>query len=197
MAKVVGRQSDVDHYTGRLALLKAKYHELYFDAAAGKYSEAGTAAHIQSHQVFPLYLGLVPVAEQPKVVAALVAAVHNQSEHVNCGIIGSRFLLETLTRFGHADLALTVATNPTCPGWGYMVEQRPDGANKSHDTPGTMWETWQDVHGGGVSKNHPALGGGVGVWLYQLAGKTLPLSCFHSVRVLKRWCLCLVFPLHS
>ena len=33
-----------------------------------------------------------------------------------------------------------------------------------------QWETWQDVLGGSASKNHPALGGGVGIWLYQLAG---------------------------
>eukprot|EP01046_Picozoa_sp_COSAG06_P102946 COSAG06_NODE_49114_length_327_cov_1.223684_1_plen_71_part_00 len=35
---------------------------------------------------------------------------------------------------------------------------------------GTLWETWQDVHGTSVSKNHPALGAGIGLWLYQLAG---------------------------
>ena len=27
-----------------------------------------------------------------------------------------------------------------------------------------------DLHSGGVSKNHPALGGGIGLWFYQLAG---------------------------
>ena len=50
-----------------------------------------------------------------------------------------------------------------------MVEKQA-GEPSSHDTPGTIWESWMDLHSGGVSKNHPALGGGIGLWLYQLAG---------------------------
>ena len=42
----------------------------------------------ESHQVFPLYLDIVPAQQTPTVVAALVNAIHNQSDHVNCGIIG-------------------------------------------------------------------------------------------------------------
>ena len=115
----------------------------------------------------PLYLGVVPAEHTAGVVAALVAAIHNQTDHINCGIIGSRFLLDVLTKHGHGDLALTLATTTTCPGWGYMVEQQ---KGDPHDTPGTMWETWQDIHVTGSSKNHPALGAGIGLWLYQLAG---------------------------
>ena len=137
---------------------------------------------------------------------------------INAGIIGSRFILEVLTRFGHADLALALATEPTCPSWSYMVQPMSSGQGRQghHDTPGvscscfwcpsnasvstnistvlttspheinrtrallcvvycahasqTVWESWQDLHTIGVSKNHPALSGGIGLWLYQLAG---------------------------
>ena len=89
----------------------------------------------------PLYLDVVPAEHTAGVVAALVAAIHNQTDHINCGIIGSRFLLDVLTKHGHGDLALTLATTKTCPGWGYMVEQQ---KGDPHDTPGTLWETWQD-----------------------------------------------------
>lgn len=50
-----------------------------------------------------------------------------------------------------------------------MVEKQA-GEPAAHDTPGTIWESWMDLHTTGVSKNHPALGGGIGLWLYQLAG---------------------------
>ena len=63
----------------------------------------------------PLYLGVVPAEHTAGVVAALVAAIHNQTDHINCGIIGSRFLLDVLTKHGHGDLALTLATTKTCP----------------------------------------------------------------------------------
>ena len=29
----------------------------------------------------------------------------------------SRFILDVLTKHGHGDLALTLATNPSCPSW--------------------------------------------------------------------------------
>ena len=169
MATVVGNAADVAHYTARLPLLRAAYHRLFFDPTQQRYGEAGSAPAVQSHQVFPLYLGVVPTEHQAAVVAALIESVANQSYHPNTGIIGARFLLETLTRYGHADVALKLATNPSCPGWAYMVEQAP-GDPPSHEVPGTIWENWMDLHGSGTSKNHPAFSGGVGLWLYQLAG---------------------------
>jgi len=88
MAKAIGRTDDVTHYTSRLSLLKKAYHERFFHPELGRYDEPGTASWIQSHQVFPLYLDIVPAQQTPTVVAALVNAIHNQSDHVNCGIIG-------------------------------------------------------------------------------------------------------------
>ena len=112
------------------------YHERFYDSELGRYNEPGTASWIQSHQVFPLYLDITPPEQVPTTVAALVNSIHNQSFHLNCGIIGSRFILDVLTKHGHGDLALTLATNPSCPSWGYMVERR-SGEPASHDTPGT------------------------------------------------------------
>jgi alpha-L-rhamnosidase len=170
MSNATGHADDHAHYVARLALLRQAYHERFFVPEKGRYEERGRSNWVQSHQVFPLYLGVVPADAVRGVVAALVADIKNQSNHINCGIIGSRFILEVLTRFGHADLALTLATEPSCPSWGYMIESQPGPNNTSHDTPGTVWESWQDLHTVGVSKNHPALSGGIGLWLYQLAG---------------------------
>lgn len=107
---------------------------LFFDPTEQRYGETGAAAAVQSHQVFPLYLGVVPTEYQAAAVAALVESVANQSYHPNTGIIGSCFLLETLTRYGHADVALKLATHPECPGWGYMVE-RAHGDPANHEVP--------------------------------------------------------------
>ena len=163
LANVTARLDDVRHYGERLALLKAAYHDRYFSLDLGRYiAEPHSAPNIQSLQVFPLYLGVVPAVHEASVVGALVEALRNESDHVNCGIVGSRFILGVLSRYGHADLALSIATNTSAPGWGSMVT--------GHDAPGTIWESWTDGQGLGVSKNHPAFSGGIGVWLYQLAG---------------------------
>jgi alpha-L-rhamnosidase len=96
MAGAIGRTADVAHYSARLTLLKVAYHERFFNAALGRYDEVGTASWIQSHQVFPLYLDITPPQLVPTVVAALVNAINNQSNHINCGIIGSRFILDVI-----------------------------------------------------------------------------------------------------
>lgn len=136
MATAIGRTADAQYYSSRLSLLKLAYHARFYDSEVGRYNEPGTASWIQSHQVFPLYLDITPPEQVPTTVAALVNSIHNQSFHLNCGIIGSRFILDVLTKHGHGDLALTLATNPSCPSWGYMVERR-SGEPASHDTPGT------------------------------------------------------------
>jgi hypothetical protein len=48
---------------------------------------------------------------------------------LNCGIVGSRFILETLTRYGHADLALQLVVQNGCPSWNYMLEEGPGGCD--------------------------------------------------------------------
>ena len=52
MATAIGNTADAAHYTDRLALLKAAYHQRFYRAKEGKYDEDGTASWIQSHQVF-------------------------------------------------------------------------------------------------------------------------------------------------
>ena len=44
------------------------------------------------------------------------------------------------------------------------------GAGSLHDAPGTIWENWCDTEGVGTSKNHPAFAGGIGSFMYELAG---------------------------
>jgi len=174
LANISGHIEDVKYYSSRLPILKAAYHKTFFHPDLGWYADAAlvgrqSSPKIQSHQVFPLYLGVVPKEHETSVVNALLASIRNASNHINCGIVGSRFILEVLARYGHADIALALSTQQTCPSWGYMVENVP-GDPASHDIPGTIWEAWPDAHGTGVSKNHPALTGGIGTWLFQLAG---------------------------
>lgn len=40
---------------------------------------------------------------------------------VSVGIIGTKYLLEALTAYGRADLALQLAENTDYPSWGYMI----------------------------------------------------------------------------
>ena len=71
--------------------------------------------------------------------------------------------MRTLSDNGRPDLALTIATQKTYPGWGYMVEK---GAT-------TVWELWNgDTADPAMnSGNHVMQIGDLGVWMYEyLAG---------------------------
>ena len=175
MAAAIGNSADAKRFAAQLETMKTAYHQQFFVAASKLYADVSgvpgqfSSTEIQSLQVFPLYLELVPAQYKRGVVAGLAANINAHGNHTNCGIIGARFLLEVLAANGHEELAFTLATQTSCPSWGYMVE----GAGEpfaSHETPGTIWETWQDLHGISVSKNHPALASSIGLFVFTLAG---------------------------
>ena len=64
---------------------------------------------------------------------ALVADVEAKDRHVDTGIVGTKWMFESLAQHGRADLALAMITNPTYPGYGYWVSQ---GAT-------SLWERWE------------------------------------------------------
>ena len=83
--------------------------------------------------------------------------------HIGNGLIGGQWLMRALTYSGHADVAYTLASQSTYPGWGYMVKQ---GAT-------TIWELWNGDRGdpGMNSGNHVMLLGDLITWFYEnLAG---------------------------
>ena len=65
--------------------------------------------------------------------------------HLTTGYAGTRALLEGLTAEGRADIAYSVATQTSYPGWGYMVIC---GAT-------TMWEQWFLALGNGMNSRRP------------------------------------------
>ena len=93
--------------------------------------------------------------------------------HLGTGIAGTRYLFDTLTKYGRADLAYKLATQTTYPSWGYMIRE---GAT-------TVWERWEYVTES--SHDHPALGS-IDSWLYKaLAGTNVDPSAPGFERIIK------------
>jgi alpha-L-rhamnosidase len=83
--------------------------------------------------------------------------------HTSTGLIGSQWLMRTLSDYGSTDVAYTLTTNTTYPSWGYMVA---NGAT-------TIWELWNGntANPGMNSQNHVMLLGDLLTWYYEnLAG---------------------------
>jgi alpha-L-rhamnosidase len=158
-ATLTGRKQDVSGYDALIASMSAAFEKKFFDSGKKIYGN-GT----QTSSVIPLAFDLVAPSDRDALVANLTRKIESESNnHVGVGLVGAQWLMRTLSDNGHADLAYTIATQPTYPGWGYMVEK---GAT-------TVWELWNgDTADPAMnSGNHVMQIGDLNVWLYEyLAG---------------------------
>ncbi len=143
-------------YDREAAQVGARYHAAHFDAASGVYAVDGIG-YRQALNILPLAFGVVPDAHAASVRAALIDDLEHRTDgHLDCGAVGVRHLLPVLAEAGRDDLAVTVLTRRTRPGWGAWFE---DGET-------TLLESWDpDAR----SRNHYFLGS-VDAWIQQRVG---------------------------
>ena len=137
------------------------FHRELYDPVAGSYGKYGS-------NVLALKLG-VPEERRERVVKALVDNIAEVNDHLDTGIVGTRYLFEVLCDNGYKDLAYKIINQRDFPSYGYWIEQ---GAT-------VTWENWN----GADSHNHPMFGGGIG-WFYRdLAGLRAVDAGFRSFDV--------------
>ncbi|MDW8320663.1 MAG: family 78 glycoside hydrolase catalytic domain [Armatimonadota bacterium] len=157
IAQVLGKRTDEREYRELCERIADAFNRRFWNAESGQYGNGS-----QFSNIFPLYLGIVPEEHRQKVLDNVIHDITvNHKGHLSTGFIGTRYLLDTLTMYGRADIAYLVASQDTYPSWGYMVRM---GAT-------TIWELWKYEVGPGMnSHNHPAFGL-VSGWFYEaLAG---------------------------
>jgi alpha-L-rhamnosidase len=158
-AVLLGREGDARRYRDLGARLREALNRKFLDRKNAAYDNGS-----QTSSLLPLAFDLVPLDVRAPVFERLVdKIVHESYGHVGTGLIGSQWLMRTLTRGGKGGLALAVATQKTYPSWGYMIDK---GAT-------TIWELWNgDTADPAMnSGNHVMLVGDLVTWLYEdLAG---------------------------
>ena len=158
-AKLLGKSEDVALYSQRAQATLAAFNAAYLNPATGIYKGS-----TQTGQALPLMLDMVPKESRDRVIAALIDDIMiGRQGHFSVGLIGTQWLMQTLTKIGRADVAYVLATQTTKPSWGYMVKK---GAT-------SIWERW-DGDTGDVAMNSEMLlmlAGNLNAWFYQtLAG---------------------------
>jgi alpha-L-rhamnosidase len=131
----------------------------------------------QTGYVLALHMNLLPGALRTAATQKLVAKIEGNNGLLSTGFLGTPYLLEELTKSGHADLAYKLLLNTKYPSWGYLIEH---GAT-------TMWERWN----GDQMKDDPSMNsynhyayGAVADWIYRYAAgvDATPLDAgFHTV----------------
>jgi alpha-L-rhamnosidase len=187
MAHATGRAADEDKY-GQLfskilsAFEKKFVHDDGFVAGGdpGPPAADGTPAKetdTQTGYVLALHMNLVPGEMRSAVAQKLATKIEGNKGLLGTGFLGTPYLLEELTKTGHALLAYKLLLNTDYPSWGYLVDH---GAT-------TMWERWN----GDKMKADPSMNsynhyayGAVADWIYRyVAGvdATALDAGFHTV----------------
>lgn len=147
-------KNDIVHFEDLSKRIKTAFNKKYLNKNNTYANNTVTA------NVLPLAFGMVPDDLKNEVFKNLTHEVEVvKNGHISTGVVGTQFLMRTLTDFGRGDLAYKLASNKTYPSWGYMVE---NGAT-------TIWELWNGNTADPEmnSQNHVMLLGDLLVWYYE------------------------------
>ena len=191
MAHATGRGADEQKYAQLFEKIRAAFekkfvHDDGFVAGAdqgpspfGERTKTSDSrrADTQTGYVLALHMNLVPENLRAAVAQKLADRIEANHGLLSTGFLGTPYLLEELTKSGHAKLAYSVLLNTAYPSWGYLVEH---GAT-------TMWERWN----GDQMKDDPSMNsynhyayGAVADWIYRYAAGVDATSLdagFHTV----------------
>jgi len=134
----------------------------------------------QTSNLLPLFLDMVPEDKREDVLKNLVNdIVVTQSNHLNTGIVGTRYILDVLAKYGQTDLAYKLVTQTTYPSWGYMIGE---GAT-------TLWERWEYLTNAGMNSHNHIMFGSVDTFFYKvLAGINIDPSYPGFKRIIIKPC---------
>ncbi len=151
IAALLGKKGDARRFETlakkiRTAACKRFYHE----------ASNRLEGHSQTAIACFLYQGLVDAEALEAFETMLLDEIAACNDHIDCGILGTKYVLNVLTDLDHADVACRIAGQRDYPGWGFWLEQ---GAT-------TLWENWN----GTASRNHHMFSD-ISAWFYKtLAG---------------------------
>jgi alpha-L-rhamnosidase len=192
MAHATGRKADEEKYARLFEKIRAAFEKKYVNedgfVAGGDNSPSqfgvinnpnakSRGGDTQTGYVLALHMNLLPDALRAAAAQKLADKIEANHGLLATGFLGTPYLLEELTKSGHADLAYKLLLNTQYPSWGYLVDH---GAT-------TMWERWN----GDQMKSDPSMNsynhyayGAVAEWIYRYAAgiDATPLDAgFHTV----------------
>src|SRR5690606_31405162 len=156
-ATISGNAADIPGFQSLRQNIRAAFNKQFFREQAGLYDNGTVTANL-----LPLYFGIVPEGMGERVFDNIIKKLESDKMHISTGVIGTQWLMRSLTRNGRADAAFTIASNKTYPSWGYMIE---NGAT-------TIWELWNGNTANPQmnSQNHIMLLGDLLIWMFENLG---------------------------
>lgn len=151
IASLLGEHEDSEHFKALSKEIKSAARKKFFDKSKNQIT-----GHSQTAISCFLYQGITEDEEAGLFGDLLLKEIEKCNFHIDCGILGTKYVLNVLTDLGYADVAYRIANQRDYPSWGLWIEQ---GAT-------TLWEAWD----GKTSRNHHMFSD-ISAWFYKtLAG---------------------------
>lgn len=157
IAGIIGKYDDQKQLREKADKIREAFNKKYYNSERHFYGN-----NDQTSNTLGLQLGITPEGEEKAVVENLVKHVVEQADyHFDTGIIGTKYILDTLSDYGYVDAAYKMMTQESYPSFGYMIRE---GAT-------TLWERWEKLTGSGMNSQNHIMFGTVDAWFYKdLAG---------------------------
>ena len=156
MARILRRDEDRKEFEAMAERVRERYILAFFRPDEGDFDTGS-----QSSNALSIDLGLADPEMIPSVVESIVRDVCEKGVHMATGNMGTKALIEVLSRAGEDDLAYELMAQRTSPSFGYMLDQ---GAT-------SIWERWEADRDNNImnSRNQPMLAASA-VWFYKYLG---------------------------
>ncbi|MDR1718770.1 MAG: glycoside hydrolase family 78 protein [Dysgonamonadaceae bacterium] len=160
IADVLGHPDEAGQYRALADTVKSEFIKQFFNPETGLFGMENEV--FQPYQLVALVGNLVPLEHRDAVLASITDDLKKRDNHLNTGIVGTKYLWPALVNGGYHDLAYSVAIQETYPSYGFWI--------RNNST--TLLEQW-DGHN---SHNHQMFGSITEYFYKYLAGIQSPVE---------------------
>ena len=138
---ILGKTGDSANYASKANSILTTFNSKFFNSSANMYGSGKQITYIM-----PLMCGIVHANKRTPVFNNLADNITREcTGHFGSGIYGTSFLPDLLCDHGRADIAYSIFTQTTYPGFGYQIKNY--GAT-------TTWEQWGVPSSGGEMETY-------------------------------------------
>ncbi len=126
IAQIIGKKSDAKKYAVLFEKIKTAFNKAYVDK---DYKITGDT---QTCYVLAIAYNLLDGEAEKKAGEYLVQRIKERNYHLSTGFVGTKDLMNVLTKIGRTDIAYKLLLNNTYPSWVFSIKH---GAT-------SIWERW-------------------------------------------------------
>lgn len=172
IARIIEKNDDFKTYEAMACDAKKNIVKKYYNKKEGRVAT-------DSQACIAMALGLNLLDDEAKLTNHFNQTIIDKDYHVILGNQSYVYAFEALAKYGYVNTAIMTLTNPTYPGWGFMIA---NGAT-------TIWERWEkDMQQQMHSFDHPMFGSIDAFFMHHLLGINISDDAIGADKIIIKPC---------